>query len=55
MRLLLSNLILSASLWLLLIQLLQLLDPAKGDPVNDTCLRLGQLYIAIESLLVAGY
>jgi hypothetical protein len=35
MSLLLSNLMLSVFLWLLLIELLQFLDPAKGDPVND--------------------
>ena len=35
MRLPLSNLILSATLWLLLVELLQFLDTAKGDPIND--------------------
>jgi hypothetical protein len=35
MRLLLSNLMLSVTLWLPLIELLQLLHAAKGNPVND--------------------
>ena len=40
MNLPLTNLMLSVFLWLLLVELLQFLDAAKGDPVNDRVIHI---------------